>query len=329
MNMEKCTERSRGFLQAAQTIAMREGHQRVLPEHLLKALMDDDQGLSANLIKRAGGASEAELLTLLLFAERARDAGGYRRGQENFCSVLRDFGYKVVQRDLAWREDESGNRFLDAGCTTALAIDALDQADGFDRILLVAGAPELVVLVRALQSRGCRVEVVGFEDTSPALRAEADLFLPAQLIPNLLPIPGQSDREAWGRVGGKARGVCYNHSGKGYGFLRYLQEVGPGIWITDSRHPDSPFETVFFHDSQLPRNVAFHELPSRSHVFEFELVESDRFDDDVQAIHLRLVSGTERRATAEDDRADGDDDEWEGRGGERDDVYSGEFGEKA
>ncbi len=55
MDMEKFTERSRGFLQAAQTIAMREGHQRVLPEHLLKALMDDDQGLSANLIRKAGG----------------------------------------------------------------------------------------------------------------------------------------------------------------------------------------------------------------------------------------------------------------------------------
>jgi len=58
MNVEKFTERSRGFLQAAQTIAMREGHQRLMPEHLLKALMDDDQGLSANLIRRAGGAPE-------------------------------------------------------------------------------------------------------------------------------------------------------------------------------------------------------------------------------------------------------------------------------
>ena len=58
MNMEKFTERSRGFLQAAQTISMRESQQRVLPEHLLKALMDDDQGLSANLIRRAGGAPE-------------------------------------------------------------------------------------------------------------------------------------------------------------------------------------------------------------------------------------------------------------------------------
>ena len=55
MNLEKFTERSRGFLQAAQTIAMRESHQRLTPEHLLKALMDDDQGLASNLIRRAGG----------------------------------------------------------------------------------------------------------------------------------------------------------------------------------------------------------------------------------------------------------------------------------
>ena len=58
MNIEKFTERSRGFLQAAQTIAVRENHQRLLPEHLLKALMDDEEGLSSNLIRRAGGSPE-------------------------------------------------------------------------------------------------------------------------------------------------------------------------------------------------------------------------------------------------------------------------------
>ena len=58
MNLDKFTERSRGFIQAAQTIAMRDSHQRMTPEHLLKALMDDDQGLASNLIKRAGGAPE-------------------------------------------------------------------------------------------------------------------------------------------------------------------------------------------------------------------------------------------------------------------------------
>ena len=55
MNFEKFSERARGFVQAAQTIAMRESHQRFMPEHLLKALLDDDQGLAANLIKAAGG----------------------------------------------------------------------------------------------------------------------------------------------------------------------------------------------------------------------------------------------------------------------------------
>jgi len=58
MNLDKFTERSRGFLQAAQTIAMRDGNPQLTPEHLLKALMDDDQGLSSNLIKASNGAPE-------------------------------------------------------------------------------------------------------------------------------------------------------------------------------------------------------------------------------------------------------------------------------
>ena len=68
MNLEKFTERSRGFIQAAQTIAMREQHQRLVPEHLLKALLDDDQGLAANLIARAGGDAKrvAEQVALSL-----------------------------------------------------------------------------------------------------------------------------------------------------------------------------------------------------------------------------------------------------------------------
>ena len=55
MNLEKFTERSRGFLQAAQTIAMRESNQKLTAEHLLKAIMDDEQGMAANLLRRAGG----------------------------------------------------------------------------------------------------------------------------------------------------------------------------------------------------------------------------------------------------------------------------------
>ena len=59
MDLTKFTERSRGFVQAAQTIATRDSHQRLTPEHILKALMDDDQGLASNLITAAGGDARA------------------------------------------------------------------------------------------------------------------------------------------------------------------------------------------------------------------------------------------------------------------------------
>ncbi len=59
MDFEKLTDRARGFLQAAQTIAVREHHQRITPAHLLKALLDDEQGMAAGLIQAAGGDAKA------------------------------------------------------------------------------------------------------------------------------------------------------------------------------------------------------------------------------------------------------------------------------
>ena len=58
MDIEKLTERARGFLQAAQTIAIREFNQRITPEHLLKALLDDTEGAASGLIRAAGGDAD-------------------------------------------------------------------------------------------------------------------------------------------------------------------------------------------------------------------------------------------------------------------------------
>ncbi len=55
MNLEKFTDRAKGFLQSAQTVAIRMSHQRIGPEHLLKALLEDQQGMASGLIKAAGG----------------------------------------------------------------------------------------------------------------------------------------------------------------------------------------------------------------------------------------------------------------------------------
>nr|WP_137676346.1 ATP-dependent chaperone ClpB [Parerythrobacter lutipelagi] len=55
MNLEKFTDRAKGFLQSAQTVAIRMNHQRITPAHLLKALLEDEEGMAAGLIQRAGG----------------------------------------------------------------------------------------------------------------------------------------------------------------------------------------------------------------------------------------------------------------------------------
>ena len=55
MNLEKFTDRAKGFLQAAQTVAIRMSHQRITPEHILKALLEDKEGMAAGLVQRAGG----------------------------------------------------------------------------------------------------------------------------------------------------------------------------------------------------------------------------------------------------------------------------------
>ena len=70
MNLEKFTDRAKGFLQSAQTVAIRMSHQRIAPEHLLKALLEDEQGMAAGLIGAAGGDAQARV---------ARDRRGARQ----------------------------------------------------------------------------------------------------------------------------------------------------------------------------------------------------------------------------------------------------------
>ena len=77
MNFDKYTDRSRGFVQSAQSLAQREGHQQFAPEHLLKVLLDDPEGLAAGLIDRAGGNSRAALgATEAALAKRPSVSGG-------------------------------------------------------------------------------------------------------------------------------------------------------------------------------------------------------------------------------------------------------------
>ena len=61
MNIEKYTERARGFIQSAQTFALGQGHQQFSPLHLLKVLLEDEEGMATGLIERAGGNAKVAL----------------------------------------------------------------------------------------------------------------------------------------------------------------------------------------------------------------------------------------------------------------------------
>jgi uncharacterized LabA/DUF88 family protein len=242
-----------------------------------------------------GNAEPVRLNAYVSFdADRSEDDPAYREGQYGFYSLLRDFGYKVIQKNVRWFTDDSGNRFGKANADLDLAVDALLQSENIERVLLATGDGDFVQVVRALQNRGCRVEVVAFENVASELRREADLFMSGYLIPNLLPTGQGRAGPQWGEVNSRVRGVCYSHNDKGYGFMRFLKAIAPDLWRIDSRQANSPYETVFFHDSQLPSDFNVSELPSRNMIFEFELVKAEGRESGLQAVNIQLISPRRR-----------------------------------
>jgi uncharacterized LabA/DUF88 family protein len=225
-------------------------------------------------------------------SSRAEEDEEYRKGALNFHSALRDLGYKVIVKEIQWYYDDTGNRVPKANVDLDLAVDALLQSEKLDRVLIASGDGDFAQVVKALQSKGLRIEVIGLENVSNRLRTEADLFLSGFLIPDLVPVTylDRTDQPpVWGEADSRVRGWCYWHSEQGYGFFRYLKNISPALWITDTRHPESPYGTIFFHDSNLPPSVNPAHLPHRNYIFEFEIGKSDR-GSGVQAVEIDLIS---------------------------------------
>ena len=88
MDFEKFTERARGFIQAAQTIAMREYNQQITPEHLLKAFLDDEEGAASGLIRMAGGDPASVKQTVDVAVARLPKVQGSGAGQPNVTPDL-------------------------------------------------------------------------------------------------------------------------------------------------------------------------------------------------------------------------------------------------
>lgn len=225
-------------------------------------------------------------------AARASHDETYESKTRNFYSALRDLGYKVIVKEVRWYVDESGNRYGKANADLDLGVDALLQSEKLDRVVIVSGDGDFTRVVSALQNKGCRVEVVALDNSSSLLRQSADMYYSGYLIPSLIPTNANGEREReieWGDIGSRVRGWCYWHSEQGFGFFRFLKRVAPGLWLTDTRHPDSPYGTAYFHDTMLPDHINPAVLPNRNYIFEFDLEESDR-GGGIKATNVRIAS---------------------------------------
>jgi ATP-dependent Clp protease ATP-binding subunit ClpB len=144
MNFEKYTERARGFVQSAQSLALREGHQQFTPEHILKVLLDDEEGLAAGLIDKAGGRSREALRDTELALAKLPKVQGAGAGQlylapvtarmlDNTEKIAQKAGdsYVTVERlllALAMEKGSEAARILDrAGVTPQLLNAAIED----------------------------------------------------------------------------------------------------------------------------------------------------------------------------------------------------------
>ena len=248
--------------------------------------------LRYDVLRRFAAREDGTLLRLNTYIafdqERAKQDPEYAKKSFIYQQMVRDFGWKVIVKYVKRYTDEDGNVTTKANADLDLAVDAMMLAENLDQVLLVSGDGDFLQLVSALQKRGCRVELLGFHNVSKELQRQVDAFYRGFLIPDLLPF-SYEPRNEWGKPGSCVRGVCTKwFPDKGYGFLRFIRENSPNLWVTDPREPDSPYESVFCHANEVAEGITPDVLMNRENVLEFYLRESEQ-EDGMVANNVRLV----------------------------------------
>ena len=184
MDLNKFTERAKGFVQNAQSVALRENHQRLLPEHLLKALIDDDQGLAANLISNSEGNIDEIALFLDSLLERQVKVKGNVQpfADPSFLKVL-DQAETLAQK--------SGDQFV----ATERLLTALAMIkSGAKEALLSAGmTPQKINSSINAMRKGRTADSASAEDNYQALEKYAQDLTHAAREGKIDPIIGRDE----------------------------------------------------------------------------------------------------------------------------------------
>ncbi|MDE2514208.1 MAG: AAA family ATPase, partial [Alphaproteobacteria bacterium] len=187
MDFEKYTERSKGFVQAAQTLAQRSGHQQIVPEHLLKVLLDDNEGLAANLIRAAGGDPARALAAVEAALAKLPRVEGRGAGQTYVSSDLaRLFG------DAEKIATKAGDSFVTA--ERLLLALALDKNSTAGKALAAAGitAQNLNAAIEQIR-KGRTADSASAEEGYDALKKYARDLTAAARDGKLDPVIGRDE----------------------------------------------------------------------------------------------------------------------------------------
>ena len=187
MNIEKYTDRARGFVQSAQSLALREGHQQFAPEHLLKVLLDDPEGLAAGLIDRSGGRSREALSAVEAALKKRPKVEGSGAGQ-----IYLDAGLARVFDTAEKSGEKAGDSFVTVErLLLALAIEKDTEAG---KILAKAGVTpqNLNAAIEALR-KGRTADSASAENAYDALKKYARDLTEAARAGKLDPVIGRDE----------------------------------------------------------------------------------------------------------------------------------------
>ncbi|MFY8047837.1 MAG: Clp protease N-terminal domain-containing protein, partial [Erythrobacter sp.] len=187
MNLEKFTDRAKGFLQAAQTVAIRLNHQRITPLHILKALLEDSEGMAAGLLQRAGGtpalAVSAVDAGLAKIAAVTGSGAQATPGLDNDAVRLLDSAEQVA--------DKAGDSYV----TVERLLTALALAPGASGEALKAAGVTPQSLNTAIEQLrgGKRADSAGAESTYDAMEKFARDLTKAARDGKLDPVIGRDE----------------------------------------------------------------------------------------------------------------------------------------
>ncbi len=211
---------------------------------------------------------------LAIDLEREGEDPDHQRKNEDYRAAIRRNGFHLILKEVRRYRNDQGEVVLKANADLDLAVDAVLQSENLDYILLGSGDGDFLRLVRALQNRGKRVDLLSFDNTSTDLRKEVDNHFNGFLTPGLI----RSDDRTRSQ---RKRGFLYKvNEEQGYGFVA----MRVGLGADDQRYDIFLHINDFSRDGRGVDNSGFADLKRRQAVIEFELKETEKGSQAVNAV---------------------------------------------